>query len=66
MNFFKEYKEKSNNEILEVMQTLKDEFERSKNVMVELTYHIDDIEKKFNVLNEEIKKKKRLTYVYRL
>ncbi len=56
--FFKEYKEKYNNEILEVMQTLKDEFERSKNVMVELTYHIDDIEKKFNVLNEEIKKRK--------
>ena len=56
--FFKEYKEKSNNEILEVMQTRKDEFERSKNVMVELTYHIDDIEKKFNVLNEEIKKRK--------
>ena len=56
--FFKEYKEKSNNEILEVMQTLKDEFERSKNVMVELTYHIDDIEKKFNFLNEEIKKRK--------
>ena len=56
--FFKEYKEKSNYEILEVMQTLKDEFERSKNVMIELTYHIDDIEKKFNVLNEEIKKRK--------
>lgn len=56
--FFKEYKEKSNNEILEVMQTLKDEFERSKNVMIELTYHIDDIEKKFNVLNDEIKKRK--------
>jgi hypothetical protein len=56
--FFKEYKEKSNNEILEVMQTLKDEFELSKNVMIELTYHIDDIEKKFNVLNEEIKKRK--------
>ena len=56
--FFKEYKEKSNDEILEVMQTLKDEFERSKNVMIELTYHIDDIEKKFNILNDEIKKRK--------
>ncbi len=54
----KEYKEKYNNEIIEVMQTLKDEFERSKNVMIELTYHIDDIEKKFNVLNEEIRKRK--------
>ena len=39
-------------------EIFKDEFERSKNVMVELTYHIDDIEKKFNVLNEEIKKRK--------
>ena len=56
--FFKEYKEKYNDEILEVMQTLKDEFERSKNVMIELTYHIDDVEKKFNILNDEIKKRK--------
>ena len=56
--FFKEYKEKSNNEILEIMQKLKDEFERSKDVMIQLTYHIDDVEKKFNILNEEIKKRK--------
>ena len=40
------------------MQTLKDEFERSKGVMIQLTYHIDDVEKKFNILNEEIKKRK--------
>jgi len=56
--FFKEYKEKSNNEILEIMQKLKDDFERSKDVMIQLTYHIDDVEKKFNILNEEIKKRK--------
>jgi len=56
--FFKEYKEKSNDEILEIMQKLKDEFERSKDVMIQLTYHIDDVEKKFNLLNNEIKKRK--------
>jgi|TARA_B100001094_G_C17916844_1_gene663970 predicted nucleic acid-binding Zn-ribbon protein len=56
--FFKEYKEKSNDEILEIMQKLKNEFERSKDVMIQLTYHIDDVEKKFNLLNEEIKKRK--------
>lgn len=56
--FFKEYKEKSNDEILEIMQKLKDEFERSKDVMIQLTYHIDDVEKKFNLLNDEIKKRK--------
>ena len=56
--FFKEYKEKSNDEILEIMQKLKAEFERSKEVMIQLTYHIDDVERKFNVLNDEIKKRK--------
>ena len=57
--FFKEYKEKSNDEILEIMQKLKAEFERSKEVMIQLTYHIDDVERKFNVLNDEIKKRKK-------
>jgi hypothetical protein len=56
--FFKEYKEKSNDEILDVMKTLKDEFDRAKSVMVELTYHITDIERKFNILNDEVKKRK--------
>ena len=56
--FFKEYKEKSNDEILEIMQKLKDEFDKSKDVMIQLTYHIDDIERKFNILNDEIKKRK--------
>jgi len=56
--FFKEYKTKSNDEILDVMQALKDEFEKSKGVVVQLTYHIEDTERKFNILNEEIKKRK--------
>ena len=45
--FFKEYKEKS-----------KDEFDKSKSLIVELTYHIEDMERKFNILNDEIKKRK--------
>jgi len=56
--FFKEYKEKSNDEILDVMKTLKDEFDKSKSLIVELTYHIEDMERKFNRLNDEIKKRK--------
>jgi hypothetical protein len=54
--FFKEYKEKSNDDILDVMKTLKDEFDKS--LIVELTYHIEDMERKFNILNDEIKKRK--------
>ena len=56
--FFKEYKEKSNDEILDVMQTLKDEFDKTKLLIVELTYHIENTERKFNLLNDEIKKRK--------
>ena len=56
--FFKEYKEKSNDDILDVMKTLKDEFDKSKSIIVELTYHIEDMERKFNILNDEIKKRK--------
>ena len=56
--FFKEYKEKSNDEVLEMMKTLKDEFDKSKSIIVELSYHIEDIERKFNLLNDEIKKRK--------
>jgi len=56
--FFKEYKEKSNDEILDIMKTLKDEFDKTKSIVVQLTYHIEDIERKFNILNNEIKKRK--------
>ena len=50
--FFKEYKEKSNNEILEV------EDENGNGNKIISPDYISDIEKKFNVLNEEIKKRK--------
>tara|TARA_R110000824_G_scaffold42265_1_gene124702 strand:- start:1176 stop:1358 length:183 start_codon:yes stop_codon:yes gene_type:complete len=56
--FFKEYKEKSNDEVLDVMQTLKEEFEKTKLLIVELSYHIENTERKFNLLNDEMKKRK--------
>jgi len=56
--FFKEYKEKSNDEVLDMMKTLKEEFDKSKSLIVELSYHIEDLERKFNLLNDEIKKRK--------
>ena len=56
--FFKDYKNKPNKEILDVMQVLKKEFDKTKQVLIDLTLHIEDVEKKFNVLNNEIKKRK--------
>jgi len=58
MEFFKEYKTKSNDEILNTMRVLKEEFDKTKQVIVDLTHHLEDMEKKFNVLNDEIKKRK--------
>ena len=56
--FFKDYKNKPNKEILDVMQVLKKEFDKTKQILIDLTLHIEDIEKKFNLLNNEIKKRK--------
>jgi len=56
--FFKEYKTKSNKDILEMMTNLRDEFNKTKSIVIDLTLHIEDIEKKFNLLNNEIKKRK--------
>tara|TARA_R110001583_G_scaffold131610_3_gene283388 strand:+ start:1050 stop:1238 length:189 start_codon:yes stop_codon:yes gene_type:complete len=56
--FFKEYKTKSNNDILEMMTNLRDEFNKTKSIVIDLTLHIEDVEKKFNLLNNEIKKRK--------
>tara|TARA_R100000900_G_C3218723_1_gene140310 strand:- start:135 stop:320 length:186 start_codon:yes stop_codon:yes gene_type:complete len=58
MEFFKEYKTKSNDEILKTMKILRDEFDKTKKVIVDLSYHLEDIERKFNLLNDEVSKRK--------
>ena len=58
MEFFKEYKTKSNDEILKTMKILRDEFDKTKKVIVELSYHLEDTERKFNLLNDEVSKRK--------
>jgi len=48
MEFFKEYKTKSNDEILNTMRVLRDEFNKTKKIIMDLTIHLEDMEKKFN------------------
>ncbi len=55
--FFKQYKEKPTKEIVDVMFTLKEEFNKTKDLLIKLTLHIEDIEKKFNMLDNELKKR---------
>ena len=58
MEFFKEYKNKPNKDIIDVMSTLKEDFDKSKDLIIKLTLHIENTEKKFNLLEAELKKRK--------
>jgi hypothetical protein len=58
MEFFKEYKNKPNKDIIDVMATLKEDFNKSKDLIIKLTLHLEDTEKKFNLLESELKKRK--------
>ncbi len=58
MEFFKEYKNKPSKEIIEVMKLIKEDFNKSKEVIINLTLHIEEVEKKFNLLDNELKKRK--------
>ena len=57
--FFKEYKNKPNKELLDVMKLLKEEFDKTKSILINLSLHIEDIEKKFNTLNKELDNRKK-------
>ena len=54
----KNYKEKANKEILEEMASLKEEFEKTKSLIFNLTHHLDSVENEYNKLNNEIKIRK--------
>ena len=39
--FFKEYKNKPNKELLDVMKVLKEEFDKTKSILINLSLHIE-------------------------
>ena len=41
-----------------MMTNLKIEFDKTKSLLIGLTHHLDDIEKKFNLVESELKKRK--------
>lgn len=55
--FFKEYKNKPNKELLDMLDRLKSEFNKTKGIIMDLSHHLDDIEKKFKMVESEIKKR---------
>ena len=50
---------KSNKDLLTVLSELESEFENTKNLIVELTKHMEKIETNYNIVNNEIGKRFR-------
>jgi len=51
------YKSKPNKSLADVMDFLKDDFEKTKELIIKLTYHMDMAEKEYNKIYEEYKKR---------
>jgi hypothetical protein len=54
LEILKDYKNTSNKELLEVMNFLKNDFDKTKETILKLTYHLDSTEITYNKLLEEI------------
>ncbi len=51
---------KSNNDLMTVANELYDEFEKTKQLIIDLTRHMDGIETLYNKVNKEIEKRTKL------
>jgi hypothetical protein len=57
LDILKNYKSSSNKELTEVMDFLNGDFEKTKDLIVKLTYHLDTTEEAYNKVFEEYKKR---------
>jgi hypothetical protein len=57
LDILKDYKNKSNKNLTEVMDFLQDDFTKTKDLILKLTYHLDETEKSYNKVYEEFKKR---------
>lgn len=48
---------KSNNDLFYAINELQEEFEKTKNLIVDLTRHLDSVEEMYNKVNNEIGKR---------
>jgi hypothetical protein len=51
------YKNKPNKSLVEVMDFLKDDFDKTKDLIIKLTNHLDNAEKEYNKIYKEYKKR---------
>ena len=54
LEILKDYKNTSNKDLLDAMDFLKNDFDKTKEMILKLTYHLDSTEITYNKLLEEI------------
>ena len=57
LEILKDYKNKSNKELTDVLDFLQEDFDKTKDLIVKLTYHLETTEKSYNKILEEYKKR---------
>lgn len=57
LEVIKNYKNSSNKELSELMDFLNEDFEKTKDLIIKLTYHLDTTEDSYNKVFEEYKKR---------
>jgi hypothetical protein len=55
LDILKNYKNSTNKELVETMDFLKEDFEKTKDLLIKLTYHLDSTEGAYNKVFDEYK-----------
>jgi|688.fasta_scaffold720276_2 hypothetical protein len=56
-NIINDYKNKPNKSLVTAMDFLKEDFEKTKELLIKLTHHLDTTEKEYNKIYDEYKKR---------
>jgi hypothetical protein len=54
LEIIKDYKNSSNKDLLNVLELLKNDFDKTKEMIIKLTYHLDGTEDAYNKILEEV------------
>lgn len=57
LKLLEDYKSSSNKELMEALEFLSNDFEKTKDLIVKLTHHLDSTEYSYNKLLDEYKKR---------
>jgi DNA anti-recombination protein RmuC len=57
LEILKDYKNKSNQDVVSTLDFLSEDFEKTKDLIVKLTYHLDSTESSYNKILGEINKR---------